>query len=149
MKFATAIRKDNEKILGVMTMEWLKKKMHGRYGADQLSIFLLILSILITVISQMSGITLFMIISYILLLAVGYRMFSKDLQKRRMENYKFAMLISPIYSKSKKIQMRINDRKAYRYYRCPNCNTTLRVPKHKGKIQITCTKCKAKFTKKT
>lgn len=130
-------------------MDWLRKMMHGRYGADQLSIFLLILSVLITFISRISGISMLMVLSYIPLLVSGYRMFSKDLQKRRMENYKFAIFVSPIYSKWKKIQMRIKDIKTHKYYRCSNCNAVLRVPKNKGKILITCKKCNNKFRRKS
>ena len=34
---------------------------------------------------------------------------------------------------------------AYNYYTCPKCRCALRVPKGKGKIQITCPKCGEKF----
>ena len=43
---------------------------------------------------------------------------------------------------------RIRDRK-HRYFTCPRCHQTVRVPRGKGKIAITCPKCKEKFTKKT
>ena len=36
-----------------------------------------------------------------------------------------------------------------RYFRCPNCSSTLRVPKGKGKICITCPVCRKEFIKKT
>ncbi|WP_242877050.1 hypothetical protein [Alkaliphilus peptidifermentans] len=130
-------------------MNLLKKFMVGRYGADQLSIFLLIVSMIITLISRITGSSILMTISYIPLILTGYRMLSKDLKKRSMENYKFAIFVSPIYSKFKKVQYRIKDFKTHKYYRCAKCKTTLRVPRGKGKILITCTRCKDKFTRET
>lgn len=132
-----------------MMMNLLKKFMVGRYGADQLSIFLLIVSMIITLISRITGSSILMTISYIPLILTGYRMLSKDLKKRSMENYKFAILVSPIYSKFKKVQYRVKDFKTHKYYTCTKCKTTLRVPRGKGKILITCTRCKDKFTRET
>ena len=36
-----------------------------------------------------------------------------------------------------------------RYYKCPKCKQLVRVPRGKGKISITCPRCKEKFVKKT
>ena len=33
----------------------------------------------------------------------------------------------------------------YSVVNCPKCNSRLRVPKGKGKIKVTCTKCKTDF----
>jgi uncharacterized paraquat-inducible protein A len=76
-------------------------------------------------------------------------MFSKDVQKRRMENYKFAMLMSPVYSWFRRWIGRLKDSKTYRYYKCPQCKAQLRVPKNQGKICINCPKCHKEFIKKT
>ena len=79
-----------------------KKFMNGRYGGDQFSMVLLVTSILLMIIGRLTGLSLFIFISYIPLIFSIYRMFSKDIAKRRMENYKFSIFISPIYSKYKK-----------------------------------------------
>lgn len=130
-------------------MNWLKKVMAGRYGGDQLSIVLLVFSILLTLIGQLVKIPLISLIGYIPLGISIFRMFSKDISKRRMENYKFAMFVSPVYSWFKKTENRFKDRKTHRYFKCPNCNSKLRLPKGKGKITITCPKCNTKFNKRT
>lgn len=130
-------------------MDKLRKFMTGRYGGDQLSNYLLVLSVVLAIISRIMGISALDTISYIPLFLALYRMFSKDINKRRMENYKFTMFISPIYSKYKKIQSRIKDSRTHKYYKCSTCKTTLRVPKAKGKILITCPKCGEKFVKNT
>lgn len=130
-------------------MNWLRKFMNGRYGGDQLSKVFLVLSLLVTFIGWLTKIPLISIIAYVPLVVSLLRMFSKDINKRRMENYKFSMLISPIYSKLKKAEKRIQGSKTHRYFKCPDCNEKMRVPKGKGKIMITCPKCKTKYEKRT
>ena len=130
-------------------MDWLKRFMMGRYGGDQLSVVLLVLSIFLTILARLINLPLLAVIAYIPLVICIYRMFSRDISKRSMENYKFAMLVSPLYSWFKKTQQRVKDTKTHKYFKCQNCKTTLRVPKGKGKIIITCPKCKIQFTKKT
>lgn len=130
-------------------MKILKNFMKGRYGGDQLSMVLLILSILLTLVGGLTKLSIFSMISYIPLFISVYRMFSRDISKRRLENYKFSIFISPVYSRYKKTQKRLQERKVYKYYKCPNCNTELRLPKGKGRIIITCPKCKEKFEKRT
>ena len=131
-------------------MNWLKKAMAGRYGGgDQLCIALLVLSVILSLISQIPNLGLVLYLSFIPLALSIFRMFSKNTNKRGMENYKFSMLISPIYSWSLKKVKRLQDSKTHKYYSCPNCKTQLRVPKGKGKISICCPKCKMEFVKKT
>lgn len=130
-------------------MNWFKKQMIGRYGYDQLSMALVILSLLLILTAKLSRFTPIMYLSYIPLGISIYRMLSKQIQKRRLENYKFMMFLSPVYSFFKKKSRYIKDAKNHKYFKCRNCKQKLRVPKGKGKIMITCPKCYTKFTKKT
>lgn len=130
-------------------MNWLKRFMAGRYGADQLSLALLILSILLTLIAQLAKLPLLTLIGYIPLAFCVFRMLSRNINKRSMENYKFSMLISPVYSWLKKVQWRLKDRKSRKYIKCVNCKAQLRLPKGKGKIIVTCPKCRTEFITKT
>mgnify|MGYP000966778913 CR=1 FL=1 len=130
-------------------MSWLRRFMMGRYGSDQLSMALLILSFLLTWTARLANLPLLALIGYVPLGLCLYRMLSRDIHKRSMENYKFAILISPLYSKIKKARHRFMDAKTHKYFTCPDCRTKLRVPKHKGKIIITCPKCRTEFTRKT
>ncbi len=130
-------------------MNWLKKVMAGRYGSDQLSLSLLILSIVLTFIFVFSRQRIFVYISYVPLLICLFRMFSKDIDKRRMENYKFAIFMSPLYSWFTKRIAGLQDARKHKYFTCPSCKQKLRVPRGKGKISITCPKCKKEFIKKT
>ena len=128
---------------------WLQKWMTGRNGGDQLSLVLLFLSLLLSVISGVLDLPIVIYISYIPFIFAVYRMFSKQVDKRRLENYKFMMKLSPIYSAYHKRKTRLKNRKIHKYFKCPSCKQELRVPKGKGKINITCSKCKTKFIKKT
>lgn len=131
-------------------MNWFKKMMAGRYGSDQLSMAMLILSILFIFISGLSTkLKIFSYLSYIPLVLCLIRMFSRDINKRRMENYKFSMLVSPLYSWGRKKIIRLQETKTHKYLICPSCKQTLRVPRGKGKISITCQKCKTEFIIKT
>jgi hypothetical protein len=130
-------------------MDWFRKFMAGRSGGDQFSVFLFIASMVLTLTGQFSGIEMLVSLSYVPLLFGIYRIFSKDVNKRRLENYKFAMFISPLYGKFKKIQTRRTDQKTHQYFKCTNCKTMMRVPKGKGKIMVTCPKCTTKVLKQT
>ena len=44
---------------------------------------------------------------------------------------------------------RQEQKKIYRFYKCPQCRQRVRVPKGKGRICITCPKCRAEFIKKS
>ncbi|MGI6227793.1 MAG: hypothetical protein ACOYJ1_16255 [Peptococcales bacterium] len=123
--------------------------MLGRYGMDQLSMVLLMVSVFLALLAQLVGFPLFAFISYIPLGISIFRILSKNIAKRRMENYKFVMLASPVYSWLNKTRSRVKDIKTHRFFKCPNCRVTLRLPKGKGKVNITCPKCKAKFSGKT
>ena len=41
------------------------------------------------------------------------------------------------------------DKKAFKFFKCPACRQKIRVPKGKGKIEITCPRCGDRFIKKT
>ncbi len=43
----------------------------------------------------------------------------------------------------------IGNRKKYRYFRCKNCKTSLRVPRGKGIIRVHCPRCDHELTAKT
>ncbi len=130
-------------------MNWFKKFMQGRYGGDQLSLVLIILSFILSLTGQISRLRFISILSYIPLGISIFRIFSKDISKRSMENYKFSILMSPIYKKYINFKNRVKDSKTHKYFRCPNCKQKLRIPRGKGKIVVTCSKCNHKFNKKS
>lgn len=130
-------------------MNWIKKFMAGRYGSDQLSFALLALAVLMDFVFRITGLGAISFLVFIPLVFCIYRIFSKDISRRRMENYKFNMLLSPIYSFGRNKIKRLKDSKTHKYFSCPKCKAQLRVPKGKGKVSISCPKCKTGFSGKT
>lgn len=130
-------------------MNWLRKLMSGRYGMDQLSTALLVAYLPLSLIVQLLGVQLLHIVALALLVLCYFRIFSRNIAKRHEENRKFLLWWYPIQSwVSRKIR-RIKDSKTQRYFKCPHCKQTVRVPKGKGEIRISCPKCRVEFLKKT
>ncbi|MBR4701802.1 MAG: hypothetical protein IKP19_08955 [Oscillospiraceae bacterium] len=124
----------------------MRRLMFGRCGLDELNIFLLLVSVIICLIglllSRINALfaligSLITLLSYGLLFWYLFRAFSRNLEKRSRENRRFLTLKS-----------RLTDRQN-RYYRCPNCKQTVRVPRGRGKICIKCPKCSEKFIRKS
>lgn len=130
-------------------MNWFRKFMTGRYGADHLSMALLVFSIILTLMGNILHSAILTYLSYIPIILVIYRMLSKNINKRSMENYKFSMLASPIYAWFARQKRRLLERGTHRFLRCPKCKAELRVPKGKGTIMVTCPKCGTEFKTRT
>lgn len=128
----------------------VRRFLYGRYGSDQLNLALLITAIVISLVNSilaaaLSASFVYTNIIYPLLhlLIVGLlvisivRMLSRSIYRRQKENKAFLRFWN-----------RLRDRKN-RYFSCPNCKQVVRVPRHRGKINIRCPKCGEKFIRKT
>ncbi|WP_455714937.1 hypothetical protein [Anaerosporobacter sp.] len=129
-------------------MDWLRRVMNGRYGVDQLSIALLIISVILTIVGIFPNTHFLSTLSLIPLFICYFRTFSRNIRKRYDENQKFLSFWNPIRNTFRKKVERSKD-KTHRYYKCPKCGKTVRVPKGKGKICITCPICKEEFIRKS
>lgn len=118
--------------------------LRGRYGSDELSKIMSILGLLFLVLSRIPKCGFFFIIAAVLIILALYRCFSKNMDKRSYEREKFLIFAS-------KLSKKINEAKdsEHSYFKCPSCGATLRVPKGKGEIEITCPKCTNKIKKRT
>lgn len=104
---------------------------------DQLNLAILGLDVLLCLVGTLTRCGWLNILAYIPMILVLYRMLSRNTYKRYQENRRFLQLLD-----------RIKDRQN-RYFKCPKCKQMVRVPKGKGKISITCPRCREKFVKKT
>ena len=115
--------------------------MSGRYGADRLNMVILCCGLAASVLSYLFAGkavgTLFWFLSYGLMIWAIFRALSRNTFKRYQENRKFLLFFD-----------RLKDRNN-RYFDCPKCRQTVRVPRGKGKISITCPRCKERFIRKT
>jgi len=130
-------------------MNWLKKVMAGRYGVDQLSNGMLTLSIIIIVISMLTKVNELSSIAMLILAVSYFRTFSRNVNKRYQENLKFLKWWNPIKFKWLSLINHLKQSKTHKFFKCPSCTKELRVPKGKGKINITCPNCHTKFEKRT
>lgn len=128
----------------------VRKFMYGRYGSDQLNIVILITAIAISLTNSLLSLIFrnFFVymriinpVLYLLMLALLglgiFRMLSRNIYARQKENRKFRQILTCL-----------KDRKN-RYYRCPKCKQIVRVPRGRGKINITCPKCGERFIRKS
>ncbi len=141
-------------------MNWFRKMMIGRYGTDQLAIALIVLYVVLSFSARLSRLYILMLLSFIPLILCVFRILSRNINKRYDENRRFMNWWNPAWTWLRhaayktqtwfrKTSDRIKDSKTHRYYKCPNCSNTLRVPRGRGKICITCPVCKTDFIKKT
>ena len=126
--------------LGYKVKAGLQRFMMGRYGTDKLNSLLLWIAVALTLLSIFlpTGWHLISVsLSYMLMGIVIFRCLSRNTYRRHRENRRYLNLLE-----------RLKDRE-HKYFTCPRCKQSVRVPKGKGKIAITCPKCREKFIQKT
>ncbi len=131
---------------------WLRKVMTGRYGVDEFSRFLnttAMLSLVLSVLFNNGLSVFFLLLSFGSLIWNYIRMFSRNTYKRRAENNAYLTIRYNLTRKVSGLKQRMQQKKYYRFYKCPKCGITTRVPKGKGKIRITCPKCGEIFQRKS
>ena len=128
--------------------ERFQRFMVGRYGPDSLTQTMAVAALVLMILG-MFGPRLFSWLAMALLVAVYFRMFSRNIPARSQENAKYYYLRTQVQKRLAQYKTRWAQRKYYRYYRCPHCHQQLRVPRGRGKIEITCPKCHTEFVKKS
>ncbi|MDD5952477.1 MAG: hypothetical protein PUC32_02305 [Oscillospiraceae bacterium] len=129
-------------------MNWLRNFFYGRYGNDALNIALLLLAMVLALVFRFTPWWWLSYICYLPLILLLFRAFSRNIDKRRHENDVFLSGFRKIKGWWTRQRDKAKD-KTHKYYKCPCCGAQLRVPKGRGKICITCPKCKKEFVKKT
>ena len=128
----------------------IQQFMYGRNGVDGLGIAILVLNFIVRMFSPFS--ILFYLLSWALLVLFIYRVFSKNLYQRRKENNFFMKYFYKVSNYFKSATSLARERaivkKTHKIYLCPKCKKRLKVPKGKGKIEISCP-CSHKFYKRT
>ena len=120
--------------------QWFMKFMMGRYGSDKLNMVILGVAVAMALISLFLPAPVNVVLTalyYGLTIWALFRCFSRETYKRFEENRKFLLLID-----------RIKDRQ-HKHFNCPKCHQPVRVPRGKGKIAITCPRCKERFIRKS
>ena len=127
--------------LGTKVSYSLRRFMEGRYGNDKLNNAILGCALVMVILALFIRNPLINLIlhgvSYALMFWSIFRTLSRNTYKRYQENRNFLKVLD-----------RVRDRE-HRYFECPKCRQTVRVPRGKGKIAITCPRCREKFVKKS
>ena len=129
--------------------EKLRQFMIGRYGTDELSKVMLGAGVAIMVLNIFLKWRLLNVVVLALLALVYFRMFSRNIQARYNENQKYLVMKTKLLGSFAQSKRRLEDRKDNHIYKCPGCGQKLRIPKGRGKIVITCPKCRTQFEKKS
>ena len=132
-----------------MIRNWLRRFMIGRYGPDALGVALFVIAGVLGLLSNIRILRFLLILSYAALFFAIFRLLSRNIVRRRAENDRFLTIWWPLKQRVANRVRRFRDRKNYTFFHCPACKNVLRVPKNKGKIQITCPKCGERFIRKT
>lgn len=143
------------------------KIFYGSYGFDVLSIFLMILSCILSLFNITAP------LGFVVFIFAIYRAFSKKIYKRINELNKFTSIVNNILSRFNKrlpdalprltfnniptffnqvkydTQYKVNNFKKYKIVKCPKCKQKLRLPRGKGQIIVTCKSCSHKFNMRT
>lgn len=123
--------------------------MQGRYGVDTLNRVITWFLFGIIIVNLFIRSNLLNLISFLLLIYLYFRMFSRNYSKRYRENQWFMSKFSPVQRFFFKQKNHAIQRKSYRLYKCPKCRQMVRVPKGKGRIAIRCPKCQEEFIRRS
>ena len=133
--------------------EKLRQFMIGRYGVDDLSraqiIVSMVLLLVSTFLSAFFRVNILYWLGLALLIYSYFRILSRNVSKRYEENQRYLNAKYRAVVKKNNLKKRWAQRSTYRFFKCPHCKQTVRVPKGRGKICITCPKCKTEFIKKS
>jgi len=126
----------------------LVKFMAGRRGADELSLALLIAGALLSLLSTILHTPVLSLLSMAVYIYTLFRMFSRNLEKRHVENAAFLKFWNGMTSGIRQFFNRLKNMKKYKYFKCPECKSRLRLPRGVGEVTVTCGKCHHAFKQK-
>lgn len=122
--------------------EMIDRAFRGRYGLDELGKTLVILALIIYLAGVFSQSGILVSLSMAGILFAFYRVMSRRHWDRSEENRKYMSFV-------RLWKLKYENRKEYRIFMCRRCGKYIRVPKGKGKIQVTCTACGDKSIHRT
>ena len=150
--------------------------MQGRNGLDHFGKFLLVVTLIVLAVTMITRNPIIYLVAIALLVYSYFRFMSKNTSKRYLENQKYLQIADRVKSvfsgkffkdipwktrayfteksrqrdaKKKAKQLKKEQSKIYKFYGCPKCSQKIRVPRNRGKIEISCPKCGEKFIKNT
>ena len=128
--------------------------MQGLYGVDQFAKFTMgvaLVSIVLAIFvnTGSSAGSLLDMLGLVAIVYTYFRIFSRNISKRAQENQKYLSATAKLRQRLNKEKNMMKQRKDYHIYTCPSCGQKVRIPRGKGKIEISCPKCHSKFVKRS
>ncbi len=127
--------------------------MAGRNGVDRLSIAMMWFGLILMIPAMALSSAILNGVSMAVYALAVFRIFSRNTVKRSAENRVYLNQTMKLRNQTVKIRKaiahrrnRFKNRKQYRYFKCPNCKSWLRVPRGKGQVKVTCGNCKHQFS---
>lgn len=127
----------------------MQQFMADRYGNDSFTLFLTVTGLIFAFLGNFRYLRIFYFLGLALIIYGFYRSMSKKYEARRKELNWYLRVSEKPKASLRLLKNKIRDRKTHRYFKCKSCKTVMRVPKGRGKIEITCPKCRNKTVKKT
>ena len=125
-----------------------RKFMMGRHGADQLGQALMVAGLVILLLNLFLRSPILILLWLALYVYAMFRIFSRNNEKRWAENQKYVAWSQNFRTNTRQATVRLKNSKKYKYFRCPKCNSWLKLPRKVGEVTITCGKCGNAFKKK-
>ncbi|MBQ3424541.1 MAG: hypothetical protein IJH38_05010 [Clostridia bacterium] len=125
-------------------MNWFR----GCHGPDNLGLAIVIAALVTGLVDRFIGTGILTILSFALYVWALFRMFSHNRTKRWEENARFLEKWNKVKTEVSQALIRLRNIRTYKYFRCPNCKSRLRMPRGIGEKTVTCSKCKHSFTQK-
>ena len=126
----------------------IQRFMYGRYGNDQLNLFFIVLYLVLYLLFSFTKFQILYWFAVVLIFFSLFRLFSKNLPRRRAENARFMKAVGPSIQWVR-LRHTMRKDKEHCYFKCPSCGQQLRVPRKKKKITVTCRGCGASFQEKS
>lgn len=128
--------------------QWFRTFMTGRHGIDQLSMMLVWAGLALYLVDVFLGSGILTLLSLACYVYSLFRAFSRNRDKRLEENRRYTQWLYGIKRSWSQARARFANRKEYKYFRCPQCRTWIRIPRGAGDVNVTCRNCGNRFGQK-
>ena len=126
----------------------LARFFQGRNGTDELSLCTFVTGFVLQLLDMFIGTGILSLAGTALYIYSLFRMFSRNIAKRREENRRYTMWMIDRKVKNSQAIVRLKNSRQYKYFKCPQCKSWLRLKRGIGEGTVTCSKCRHSFRKK-
>ena len=129
--------------------------LRGRYGPDEMGRFTNTACFVLLLLSFIRPLRFLYLPALILLVITVFRMFSRNFTARSRENDWFKRTRYKVHGFFGTLMQRtvgsgrFSRRTPNLIFACPSCGQKIRVPKGRGRIEITCSRCRTAFRRRT